>query len=355
MLSLLACFGLLPCNETSIQVYSKLGGMFLGAIQRPCLKNVDAYSVLRKMQNRIATWLCHPKMPSRYLALFVDTSRLTSPDFPFVDHLDAELSQQVLGALGKALRIDAMWDEDLTCAKSCLESKGVQVRVSGHALSLLRYDGEYLKELLPKQVEAFTFGDTIGDVWVNCGAQKLGCTHLFPHLEKLRCGACIKEVDFKGLAKIKTLTNLDICTTCLTDDVGLMTGLKSSRLTTSDAGCIPTSIGLLTRLNHLVLMGGFTQTIPSEVGELGELTYLRIAYTNVSGSLPSELCRLTKLTKLDLSWNPRLEGSLPEEFCNLKLLSNLYLHNTPVETNGVLDGWRHHVLSNADSYWTRQV
>ena len=200
MLSLLACFGFPPRNktcETSIQVYSKLGGIFLGAIQRPCLKhNVDAYSVLRKLQDQVATWLRHPKMPPRYLALFVGTSRLTSPDMPFIDQLDVESSHQILDELGEALRIDIMWDDALERAKDRLESRGAQVGVSGHKLSLLRWDGKYLKELLPKEVEAFTFGDTIRDVSVNSGAETLGCVHLFPHLEKFSSGR-LKEVDFE--------------------------------------------------------------------------------------------------------------------------------------------------------------
>ena len=172
MLSLLGWFGALPPStcETSIKVYSKLGGIFLGAIQRPCSKNVDAYSVLRKLQDQVATWLFHPKMPPRYLVLFVGTLRLTSPDFPFVDQVDAKSSQQVLDLLGKALRIEATRDEDPTRAKDRLASKGLEVIVSGHKLSLFRWDGEYLKELLPMEVEAFTFGDTIHDVFVNSGA-----------------------------------------------------------------------------------------------------------------------------------------------------------------------------------------
>ena len=357
MLSLLACFGCSPCKtfETTIQVYSKLGGTFLGAIKRPCLKKeVDAYSVLREFQDRIATWLCHPKMPSRYLALFADTLRLTSQDFPFVDQVDVKSSQQVLGALGKAWCIEAIWDEDPTRAKSRLESRGVQVRVSGHKLSLLHRGGEYLKELLPMEVEAFTFGDTIRDVFVNSGAETLGCIHSFPHLERLT-SRLLKEVDFERLAHIKTLVHVNFGVECLHEDVGLMTSLKALSIETNDVGCIPTTIGLLTRLTMLCLMGGFTKTIPSELGNLGELTCLTIEDTRVSGSIPSELCRLTRLSTLDLSHNFHLEGSLPEEFYKLKLLSFLCLDDTPVKTKGFLDGWQYHATSNSDSYWTRQV
>ena len=190
MLSLLACFGFQPtCNKTSktsIQVYSKLGGIFLGTIQRPCLEEVDAYLVLRKLQDQVATWLCHPKMPSRYLALFVGTSRLTSLDFPFIHQVDAKSSQQVLDELGEAGRIDALWDEDLERAKSRLASKGLQVCVEEHKLLILRkVQGIDVKELLPMEVEAYTFRDTIRGVWTNFNAQRLGCIHLPKELNRL--------------------------------------------------------------------------------------------------------------------------------------------------------------------------
>ena len=359
MRSLVAWFGAQPkptCNK--IQVYSKLEGTFLGAIQRPCVKHVDAYLVLRKLQDQVATWFCHPNMPSRYLALFAGTLRLTSQDFPFIDHLDAKSSQQVLAALGTTFRVDALWDEGIECAKSRLASKGLQVKVEGHKLSILReVHGIDLKELFPMEVEAYTFGDTIREVWANFHAEKLGCIHLFPHLEKLDCGGCIREVDFKRLTQVKTLTNLDICTTCLTDDVGLMSSLKVLTFEASDVGCIPTTIGLLTRLTDLVLDGrGFTQTIPSELGQLDELTSLAIRSTHLSGSIPSELCKLTKLVSLSLPWNDRLGGSLPNEFCNLKLLTYFNLYYTPVKTNGLLNRWKNHSVSHLEqSYWTRQV
>ena len=341
MLSLLGWFGALPPStcETSIKVYSKLGGIFLGSIQRPCSKNVDAYSVLRKLQDRIATWLCHPKMPPRYLALFVGRSRLTSPDLPFVDQLDAESSRQVLGALGETLLIDAMWDEDLTCAKSRLASKGLRVSVEGQKLSISRkVQGIDLKELLPMEVEAYTFRDTIRGVRTNFNAQRLGCIHLFPNLEELECKpGCLKEVDFKRLAKIKTLLRLHISTEFLNRDVGLMTSVQRLNVQVS-FGSIPDSIGLLT-LTELTLRG-FHGNIPSRLGDLVELKRLVIQNTKLSGSIPSDLCRLTKLSSLVLDNNPQLKGSLPEEFNTLSLLGVLCLEGTPVNTKRLLDGWQ---------------
>jgi hypothetical protein len=304
------------------------------------LEEVDAYLVLRKLQDQVATWLCHPKMPSRYLALFVGTSRLTSLDFPFIHQVDAKSSQQVLDELGEAGRIDALWDEDLERAKSRLASKGLQVCVEEHKLLILRkVQGIDVKELLPMEVEAYTFRDTIRGVWTNFNAQRLGCIHLFPNLEELECKqGCLKEVDFKRLAKIKTLLRLHISTEFLNGGVGLMTSVQRLNVQVS-FGSIPDSIGLLTGLTELTLRG-FHGNIPSRLGDLVELKRLIIQNTKLSGSIPSELCRLTKLSSLVLDNNPQLKGSLPEEFNNLSLLGVLCLESTPVNTKRLLDGWQ---------------
>ena len=358
MLSLLACFGCQPCKtfETSIQLYSKLGGIFLGVIQRPCLKHEDAYLVLRKLQDQVATWLRHPKMPPRYLALFVGTLRLTSPDFPFVYHLGVKSSRKVLDSLGKALWIDALWDEDLVHTKIRLAAKDVDVAHCGNSLTTyrLRNFGGLPDELLPLELEAFRFHADIHEITAHHKARRLGRINLFPDLKRLNLGSLL-DFDFEQTSKTKRLTFLRVCLPTLGKDVGLMLGLQTLSVKTSNVGCIPTTIGLLTRLTRLVLMGGFTQTIPPEVGNLVELKKLTIQNTKLSGSIPSELCKLTKLSSLELSHNFRLEGSLPEEFCNLKLLSCLNLHDTPVETNGFLHGWRHHKISKSESFWERQV
>ena len=357
MLSLLACFGAQPpCTKASIQVYSKLAGTFLGSIQRPCVKNVDAYSVLRKLQDQVATWLCHPKMQPRYLALFVGRSRLTSPDFPFVYHLGVKSSRKVLDVLSKALQIDALWDEDLAHTKIRLAAKDVDVAHRGNSLTTyrLRNFRGLPDELLPLELEAFTFHADIHEITAHYKARRLGRINLFPDLKRLNLGSLL-DFDFEQTSKTKRLTFLRVCLPTLGKDVGLMLGLQTLSVKTSNVGCIPTTIGLLTRLTRLVLLGGFTQTIPPEVGNLVELKKLTIQNTRLSGSIPSELCQLTNLEQLKLASNPHLEGSLPDEFCNLKLLSNLVLHDTPVKTNGLLDGWQHHLVSPLESYWTRQV
>ena len=47
------------------------------------------------------------------------------------------------------------------------------------------------------------------------------------------------------------------------------------------------------------------------VGDLHNLTYLDLAFNNISGSLPTQLGKVRVLEHLDLSWN-QLEGILPD-------------------------------------------
>ena len=345
MLSLVACFGFTPCKtfETSIQVYSKLGGTFLGAIQRPCLKEVDAYSVLRKFQDQVATWLQHPKMPPRYLALFVGSTRLTSPDFPFVDHLDSKSSQQVLDVLSKALWIEAMWDEDLTCAKERLSSKAVRVDRFGNSLAIYKgYRGHRVNnvslpdELLMLELEAFSFRADIHEITAHRSARRLGRTDMFPDLKRLSLVSLL-DFDFEQASKSKRLTFLRVDLPVLDKDVGLMLGLQTLDVQV-DSGCIPDSIGLLTGLTDLTLKG-FHGNIPSRLGDLVELKKLAIQNTKLSGNIPSELCRLTNLSTLLLQNNPQLKGSLPKEFNNLSLLDVVCFNGSPINTKRGLDGW----------------
>lgn len=358
MLSLFAWVAL-PKTKATIKVYSKLGGMYVGSIDSLCLKELgDAYSVLRYLQDRIATWLCHAKRPSRYLALFVGTKRLTKLCFPFVTRLDTEESMQVFDALGKTCRIDVLWDEDLTCAENRLASLGLEAEVSENWLSLFCRHAKKYPSLLPREVEAFTFHDTIRKVCAHNKAETLGCIHLFPHLEILSAGGCVDEVDFKRLARIKTLAHLEITTKCLNKDVGLMTSLKTLCVEAYVDGCIPTTIGLLSRLTNLSLCDNFSQAIPSEIGDLCALKRLKVSGTNLCGSIPNELCRLTNLETLEITCNPHLEGSLPEGFRNLVLLTKLSLHDTPVNTKGFMNGWQYRPLPSYLSfnpYWTRQI
>ena len=65
-------------------------------------------------------------------------------------------------------------------------------------------------------------------------------------------------------------------------------------------------------------------SIPSELGSLSKLTYLSLHDNELSGSIPSELGSLSNLTSLYLSGN-ELSGPIPSSLGNLSNLTSLHL------------------------------
>ncbi|CAB9526020.1 Leucine Rich Repeat [Seminavis robusta] len=113
-------------------------------------------------------------------------------------------------------------------------------------------------------------------------------------------------------------------------------------------GTIPTEIGLLTKLTRLELgaaaLSGTVQTefgcvqsleqlvmssvsLPSELGKVGNLTIFKVVNTDLTGSLPVEVCRMHQLTQIVVMGSPGLfSGSLlPEIIRNMPKLQLLVL------------------------------
>ena len=118
MLCLQAWCGALPTSlvgPAKLQVFSKLGGNFLGLVAKPCFSSFQdgskAYTTLRDMQAQVALLLKHAFLPPMYIAVYVGSHRVTSPSFPFADSLDQEQAG-LLDALHGAERIDVMYDGD---------------------------------------------------------------------------------------------------------------------------------------------------------------------------------------------------------------------------------------------------
>ena len=97
-------------------------------------------------------------------------------------------------------------------------------------------------------------------------------------------------------------------------------------------GPIPSEIGLLEDLVSVELgkharsastTGGLTGTIPTEIGRLTKLKILELYGNELAGPLPAEVGRLTELISLDVETN-KLTGELPSE---LGLLSKLEILN----------------------------
>ena len=97
--------------------------------------------------------------------------------------------------------------------------------------------------------------------------------------------------------------------------------LSNNQLT----GSTPTELGNLTRLTALSLSDNqLTGSIPTELGNLTRLTALFLHNNQLTGSIPPELGNLTRLTALFLH-NNQLTGSIPPELANLTELFDLRL------------------------------
>ena len=200
-------FGTLLHNNKRIKAYSKLGGSFLGLILRPC--SSDAYSMVRSLQDQVTEIFRHPRRPSRYLALFVGGKRLVGPSFPFVKTLDQEESKQVFDALREASRIEVLWDEDDSCAKTRLKLLGLKVARrsvldAGATNTLLVYQSGgptiLYKELLPPELEVFVFqGIPIEEVETHHNAQRLDEVGMFPCLKRLLVEGNLNRLEFTAL------------------------------------------------------------------------------------------------------------------------------------------------------------
>eukprot|EP00241_Pyramimonas_parkeae_P012156 CAMPEP_0114249738 /NCGR_PEP_ID=MMETSP0058-20121206/14313_1 /TAXON_ID=36894 /ORGANISM="Pyramimonas parkeae, CCMP726" /LENGTH=222 /DNA_ID=CAMNT_0001363325 /DNA_START=46 /DNA_END=714 /DNA_ORIENTATION=- len=78
------------------------------------------------------------------------------------------------------------------------------------------------------------------------------------------------------------------------------------------SGTIPTEIGTLTRITHLGLGTNrrITGTLPTELGMLTSLTNLFFDYNQLTGSIPNELSALTR-AKFLVCYNAALCGDVP--------------------------------------------
>ncbi len=89
-------------------------------------------------------------------------------------------------------------------------------------------------------------------------------------------------------------------------------------------GSIPPQIVNLTALEELWLRDDLLVDDLEELGSLANLTYLSIIYSQISGTIPLELCGLSNLVHLDLHGN-QLTGEIPSEIGNLTSLTFLWL------------------------------
>ena len=93
-------------------------------------------------------------------------------------------------------------------------------------------------------------------------------------------------------------------------------------------GSIPTEICNLTGLTKLYLTNNdLTGPIPTEIGNLKALTELDLTDNDLTGPIPTEIGKLTALKDLGLA-DTGLTGSIPTEIGKLTALEDLYLENS---------------------------
>lgn len=93
------------------------------------------------------------------------------------------------------------------------------------------------------------------------------------------------------------------------------------------SGRLPAQLGRLSRLSLLQLSGNdLTGTIPVEIGNLSSMHLLILAENNLSGEIPPALADLSNLSHLTLSGND-LSGEIPPELSGLTKLGAFYADN----------------------------
>ena len=113
--------------------------------------------------------------------------------------------------------------------------------------------------------------------------------------------------------------------------LGQLSSLVALDLTdTGTSGTLPAFLGLLPHLRRLILSRyQLSGSIPSELDRLSShLNWLDLSYTDINGTLPPELGKLTQLEHLDVSIldlsSNGLTGTIPTELGQLSKLE--YIH-----------------------------
>jgi hypothetical protein len=101
--------------------------------------------------------------------------------------------------------------------------------------------------------------------------------------------------------------------------------LSLGKVANIPSGSIPSEIFRLTNLEHLDFSSSsLTGTLPSELGLLQNLTYLDVSDSNLQGTIPTELGNMIQLKSLTLYLN-KVSGTIPSEIGKLKQMSYIYL------------------------------
>lgn len=318
-----------------LDVYSKLGGNKLGQVKRPLLdrhNKFTAFQTLRDMQDQIARFFAHSRLPPRYIAIFVGQVRLTPKNFMFAKTLYHQTCDVVQRVLQGAESISVMYDDGDALASLANFDISFVSGVLNVACPV-----EVYTILLPQlEVACFDYS-LVKTIKSPIRAFELGSIACFPFLEELCITGGLKFDTniFHDLyqSRIKRLTiTFEMLT--LPHGVDLMVNLTSFDVTlvppntTRLCQKIPSELGLLTNLENLVICGnGFGGRVPHQIGQLSRLRALTIRGTQVT-ALPTGLGDLACLEHLDLECNTRLRGDIPSSLNHLTKLRTIRAKHT---------------------------
>ena len=347
MLCLSAWLGALPtCHVNKLKVYSKLGGSFLGFVDKPCLQNqvgsLIFYDTLRSLQDQVALIFKHEFLASKHIVVYVGTGRLTQPDFPFVVSFEGQA--QAATDLQSAQSVSVMYDVDLEAAQASLEVRGLYAYKIGNFLTCRQIPTlkprPRMAVLALPALDAWAFHYRVEQIQIFYEAKRIGSLAAFPYLKSLH--GTVSKADFRRLATTCKLLEhiwLHMDGPCTLLGVGELSNLQRLSMnyfkdedviyTFHNGVTLPSEIGNLSKLTALRLEGRpFCGCIPTEIGKLQKLKHLVLRATSLTHTVPTELGALANLEYLDFQHSRLLSGHMPD-LSHLQHLEGVSLFDTP--------------------------
>ena len=105
---------------------------------------------------------------------------------------------------------------------------------------------------------------------------------------------------------------------------GLLNCVEFDVSGTNVTGTLPSNLRRISGMKRLgIASTGMTGTLPTSIGELSRLTMLNAASTQFTGTIPTEIGLCTDLEYIEM--NGRIHGTIPDEFYQLTKLTELHL------------------------------
>ena len=300
MLCISAWLGALPTRHVNqLLVYSKLGGNFLGFVDKPCMPNQAVTS-------------CKAARPNLGI-VEVSIEQFAAKKLPNVHGF----SWQSVNVELEGSRAFVMWDDNLALK---LVQKEHKLRGSEQAFICVN------KKIVP-EIQVLN-NDTRMQRCLHVQGKQDHCVDL----DGLACLTKLTMLDLERVnfhaSKLPSLNDLSV-TSCEIQQLVLPPGLRRLDL---NKVALPKGASLASLVtNHKSLRvldvhdQVFESNIPSELGSLSALAILRLVSTNMVGRIPTELGLLSCLELFNASYN-KLSGPIPTELGGIFTLHTLLLH-----------------------------